>query len=256
MISAVVLTKNEEKNIERCLKSLQWCDEIVIVDDNSTDSTVSYALKYTTKIFPHPLNSDYAQQRNFALMKTNGDWIFFADADEVISKELAKEIIQAIDQDKAGYSLRRLDYFLGKPLRHGETANVRLLRLAREGSGEWRREVHEYWAVKDLTGELSNPIFHYSHDSISSLITKLNYYTTLDAKHMIEYDKIKFRLIRVLLNPIGKFLQNYFLRLGFLDGYPGFVMALMMSWNSLVVRVKQYEYEVLNLSKYDLPATS
>lgn len=114
-----------------------------------------------------------------------------------------------------------------------ETANVRLLRLGKKDAGQWRRPVHEVWEISGPVGVLKNPLRHYPHPAIHEFIQTINRYTDLETG--------KFSYFRLFANPIGKFIQNYFFRLGFLDGFPGFVMAYMMSFYSLVVRVKQAE---------------
>ena len=147
-ISAVVLTKNEEENIEKCIKSLSFCDEIIIIDDNSTDETISKIRMLNAKcqIYSRDLGGDFASQRNFGLQKANGDWVLFIDADETVSKKLADEIIKQIKVGKAGVNgnyFKREDIFLGKKLKHGETGSVKLLRLAKKDKGTWKRKVHE-----------------------------------------------------------------------------------------------------------------
>ncbi len=125
MISAVVLTKNEANNIERCLRSLLWCDEIVIVDDYSTDSTLLKAKKFKN-IFIHELSGDFAQQRNFGLKKAKNDWIFFVDADEEVSLSLQYEITNIVGNqfnDTIGFYIKRVDELWNKKILHGESGN-------------------------------------------------------------------------------------------------------------------------------------
>jgi len=241
MLSAIVLTKNEEANIEKCLNSLYFCDELIVIDDFSSDKTLEVCQKHKAIIFQRHLNNDFAAQRNFGLRKPNENWVLFVDADEAVSKQLAQEIETAIKSDKNGFYLKRQDFFLGRYLKFGETGQLKLLRLGRKTSGEWHREVHEYWKISGEKGQLVNPLYHCSHLNIFEFIKTINFYTDIDAKHMHHNDKIEFNLARVFLNPIGKFFQNYFFRLGFLDGFPGFVMAFMMSFYSLTVRVKLYD---------------
>jgi Glycosyltransferases involved in cell wall biogenesis len=119
MLSAVVLTKNEEKNIERCLESLDFVDEIVIIDDYSTDKTLNKVKSQKLKVFQRKLNGDFAEQRNFGLEKTRGEWVLFLDADEEITDELKKEIKEMIRyatlerDDLIGFYIKRRDFFLG-----------------------------------------------------------------------------------------------------------------------------------------------
>lgn len=237
MITVVILTKNEEKNIEECLKTLKWCDEIIVIDDYSEDKTAEIAEKLGAELFKHHLNNNFAQQRNFGLEKAKGEWVLFVDADEQISPELAKEIKQEVKKgERYAFVFKRQDFFMGKPLKHGETANVRLLRMAKK-DGQWERLVHEVWKTKWRTKTLINPILHYPHPSISQFLSQINFHSTLHAE-ALRKEGIEFSLFRLIFNPLGKFLQNYFWRLGFLDGTAGFVMAIIMSLHSFLARAK------------------
>ncbi|MEK7502101.1 MAG: glycosyltransferase family 2 protein, partial [Patescibacteria group bacterium] len=189
MISAVVLTKNEEKNIVDCLESLSWCDEIIVVDDNSEDRTAEISKKFSAKVFIRNLNSDFSKQRNFGLEKASGDWILFVDADERVTPLLRKEIIQSTNNpinQYDGFYIKRKDFMWEKELKYGETGNVVLLRLARENKGEWEGKVHEEWKVKGSVGEFKNSILHYPHPTISEFLKEINYYTDIRAKELFE----------------------------------------------------------------------
>jgi glycosyltransferase involved in cell wall biosynthesis len=240
MISVIVLTKNEEKNIETCLKTLKWADEVIIIDDHSTDKTRELAKKQGAKIFERDLNNDFAGQRNFALRQVQGEWVLFVDADERVPPQLRAEIKSVTNRWTAmdGYYLRREDKLFGKTLKHGETAKIKLLRLGRKGAGQWQRRVDETWEISGKVGELKNPLIHYSHPSMTQFLKSVNFKSTLNARVFYEEGK-RTRLVD-WLKPPGKFIQNYFLRLGFLDGMEGLIMALMMSFHSFLVRSKLY----------------
>jgi len=243
MVSAVILSKNEQKNIIRCLESLSWCNEIIIIDDFSTDETLEIAKKLGAKVYQRHLDDNFATQRNFGLEKVKGDWVFFVDADEKISAELAAEIKFQISNSKHqkvnGFYFKRRDKFLGKWLNHGETASIRLLRLARKNSGQWQGVIHEAWQVKGRTKILKNPILHERQITISDFLNRINQYSTIRAKELFEQGK-KTDFFLIITFPLGKFIQNFFLRLGFLDGFPGFAMAFLMTLHSLLVRCKLY----------------
>ncbi len=250
MISAVILTKNAQKNLDRCLNSLRWCDEILIIDDSSTDATVEIAKKLGAKVFKHDLKGNFAAQHNFGLSQAKGDWVLFIDADEVISEKLASEIIGRIANtisELNGFYLKRLDYFWGRPLYHGETGQIRLLRLAKKNAGQWLRKVHETWDIEGPLGSLGEPLLHYPHPTINDFLSRINHWTDIDAQELPKEGK-KFSWLRAIINPGGKFLQNYFLRFGFLDGWPGLISAFMMSLYSLTVRVKMFEHDLSQTS--------
>lgn len=240
-ISAVILTKNEEKNVAECLQTLVWCDEILIIDDNSTDKTVEIAKKQKAIVFTHSLDSDFAQSRNFGLEKAKGDWIFFVDADEHVSEKLKAEIVKRIQNNTVdGFFLKREDVMWGKVLKHGEQGNGKFLRLARKKKGEWSGKVHEVWNIAGTTSLLRNPLLHYPHPTLAEFLTEINFYSTLRAKELFEH-KEKATWLSILIYPKAKFFQNYFLKRGFLDGTPGFIVAVLMSLHSFLVRGKLWQ---------------
>lgn len=237
-ISAIVLTKNEEKNIKKCLMSLEWCSEIIVVDDYSSDATLGIIKSFKSKkvrVLTRKLNNNFALQRNFGLSKAKNDWVLFLDADETVSAELEEEIANLKLQTTgiSGYYIKRRDFFMGKELKHGETANVKLLRLGRKGTGKWVRSIHEDWRVKGKTDELGTPILHYPHETIGEFLTDLNNYSTQHAKEN-KRERKNFNFLFVIFHPLGKFFVNYILKLGFLDGTHGFVSALFMSFHSFL----------------------
>jgi len=236
----VVLAKDEEKNLPDCLESIKWCDEMILIDDDSTDKTVEIAKKFNAKVFTHALDNNFAQERNFGSQKTQGEWILFLDADERISPELKKEILEAIKKPNVnGFFLKRQDFFGGRALKYGETANVRLLRLGRKGKGEWQREVHETWEIRGEIGELKSPLLHHSHPTVSEFLEHINFHSTLHAQALKKED-VKPSLLRIIFYPKAKFIQNYLFKLGFLDGTPGVIVALMMSFHSFLAQAKLY----------------
>jgi len=168
-ISAVVLTKNEEKNIGRCLKSLDFCDEMIIVDDYSTDNTKNQISKIkdqndklNIKIFEKHLNNDFAEQRNFGMKKTNNDWVLFIDADEEVTKELTGEIVKLLNSyivKENAFYLRRRDYFWNQELKFGEVRQIRqmgLIRLIKKNSGIWMGTVHEVFHTAKNVSRLNS----------------------------------------------------------------------------------------------------
>ncbi len=234
MISAVVLTKDEEKNIKDCLESLKFCDQILVVDDNSSDNTQKVAKRLGAKVFIRLLNDDYAPQRNFGLKKASYDWVLFVDADERISNSLKKEIIQAVKSSEYnGYLLKRRDMMWGKWLKSGETGTIELLRLGKKDAGKWRRRVHEYWDIRGNIGRLNNSIIHFPHPTIREFILSINRRSTIHAQENKKEGK-RSNLFKIIIWPIGHFIKNYFLKKGYQDGLYGFVFALIMSFHSFL----------------------
>lgn len=234
MISAVVLTKDEKNNILPCLKTLEWCDEIIIVDDYSTDKTTELAEKFGAKVYRRRLDGDFSAQRNFGLKKANNEWIFFVDADERVPPRLAQEIKKMLENSRFdAYTLTRQDIFMGRVMRGGEWGSIRLLRLGRRGVCKWVRKVHEQWITKAPPGHLSSPLLHSPALSLGAFLTKLNSYAILHAdSNRSEGKEANFG--KVLCWPGLKFFFNFVLKRGYRDGVHGFVFAVLMSFHSFL----------------------
>ncbi len=241
-ISAVILAKNEEKNIIEAIKSVGFCDEILVIDDQSTDKTTSLATQLGATVISHPLNNDFSQQRNFALTKATCEWVLYLDADERVSKELQEEIVKTVQNatNVSGYYLRRIDFMWGKFLKHGETGNVYLLRLAKKDAGTWVGKVHETWISTEPTQELSHPLYHYPHVNVTEFLQEINFYSDIRAKELFG-QKVQANVFTILAYPTGKFIQNYLAKRGFQDGTAGLVLALLMSFHSFLVRGKLWQ---------------
>lgn len=240
MISVIILCHNEERNLKDCISSVLWADELIVIDDHSDDASVQTAKSLGATVYFHDLQKDFAQQRNFGLEKARGDWILFLDADERVSESLKQEIQTTISQRRnryVGYRLKRDDVVFGKVLKHGETANSSFIRLGKKGSGTWVGAVHETWRLHGHVGKLQTPLIHYPHSTVSDFLASVNLYTDIRARELYK-KKVQSTWYLILLYPKAKFLKNYFLNLGILDGMPGLVSALMMSFHSFLVRSK------------------
>ena len=240
MVSAIILSHNDEDSIGKTIRSLSWCDEILVVDDYSVDRTVTLAKEEGALVFTRHLSGDFAAQRNFALEKAKREWVLFVDSDEIVSDELQNEIRSAVkNNDVVGYYVKRQDFLFGRPLTHGETANVMLLRLAKKNAGVWRRPVHEVWVVHGTVGYLSRPLMHYPHPNVAQFLDEINRYSSLNAEYLYS-SGVKPSLWQIIAYLKAKFLVNYIWRMGFLDGTPGVLVALMMSFHSFLTRAKLY----------------
>ena len=183
--------------------------------------------------------TDFSKARNQAMAKVATDWVLFIDSDETVSPQLEAEIAIAVKNKRFNYQLKRRDIFLGRELKHGETAAVRLIRLIQPGSGKWQGQVHEVFVSKLPVKTLNQPLLHERRITFGQLFDRLNYYSDLKAKELFDQG-VKFSLWELLFLPWLKLLHNYILRLGVLDGVPGLMLATLMSWHSLMVRVKLY----------------
>lgn len=240
MISAIILTKNEENNIGACLESISWCDEKIVIDDKSEDKTAEIAKAKGAKVYVHSMHKNFSEQRNFGLDKAKGDWILFIDADERVSSALWYEIMQHTSEsieNYDGFYLKRQDIMWGKVLKYGETGNVQLLRLSKKDAGRWEGLVHERWNIKGKTLLLNNPLDHFPHSTVSEFLREINFYTDLRAEELYRI-KTKSNWLSIIAYPKAKFILNYFFKGGFLDGLPGLVFAIVMSFHSFLVRSK------------------
>lgn len=243
MISVIILTKNEEQNIEKCIQYVKWCDEIIVVDDNSEDATIEIAKKYKTTIYERSLDNDFSSQRNFGISKAKNEWILFVDADELVSDALAYEISSVIElkdqtlKNFKGFYINRSDFIWGKQLKYGEAGNIKLLKLGRKGFGAWKGMAHEKWEIEGNIGKLINPLLHFPHTTVSDFLKEVNFYTDIRSQEL-KNKNTKVFFWSILLYPLGKFILNYIIKRGFLDGMQGLVFATIMSFHSFLVRSK------------------
>ena len=245
MISTVVLTHNSEKTLGNTLGSLGFSDEIIVVDDESTDKTRQIARMYKATVFERSLNDDFSAQRNYGLEKAKGDWVLFIDADEIVPSSLVREIetvTSASNKNISGYFISRQDYFGGRGLKYGETSRVMLLRLAKKHAGVWIEPVHEIWQVRGETAKLTHPIHHLPHNDVAQFLAKINRYSSIRARFLYAQGK-RSSLWQIIMYPSAKFFVNYIVKLGFLDGMQGLIMAIMMSFHSFLVRTKLWTLE-------------
>lgn len=247
-MTAVVLARNEEANIERCLESLRWCNEIIVIDDYSTDKTVKIAESRGAKVFKRKLNNNFAAQRNYGLDKAKGNWVLFIDADELVPDPLSQEIVRRVKENQYdGYLISRREFFLNKMLSCADKPSfnwsfgpIKLLRLARKDVGRWQEKVHERWKVEGRIGVLRNPIYHYSFPDITTALKKINYYSSIEAQKIVEREG-EGTFLAVVLYPLGKFLKDFFWQGGWKDGTRGMAYCLLMSLQSFLTKGKAFK---------------
>ena len=226
-ISVVMITLNEEVNIEACLDRVTWADEIVIMDGGSRDRTISKARKYTDKVYQQPFR-DFASQKNAVIAQASRDWIFLLDADEHVIPELQQEIQQIAKgiRTDAVYSVGRETYFFGKRLRFSGTREDYPIRLFPRGRAYLEQPVHEKIVTDLPVRRLKNRLIHWSTRDFSHYRQKLNCYVPLEIDAMRERGKQPTAL-DILVRPIGRFASLYFWKLGILDGWPGLQFAFL-----------------------------
>lgn len=243
MISTVIIAKNEEVNIQKCIKSVSFSDEIIVVDNGSSDKTKNLARKHKTRIISAKGISDFSTLRNIGLKEAKFEWILFIDSDEIVTEELEFEIQQATQKSKyCAYYLKRRDFWHGKLLKYGDLKSAYtkgIIRLVKKDSGIWNGRVHETFHAKCKIGYLQGFIDHYSHKNICEFISKINLYSNLRAKELFE-NRVNINLVSIITIPIIKFIYSYIILFGFLDGTGGFVYSFTMSLHSFLVRSKLY----------------
>ena len=231
-LSVVLITLNEAANLPRTLQSVQWAQEIIVVDSGSTDATLSIAETFGARVFSEPWKG-FAAQKNFAISKANCDWVLSLDGDEELSPELIREIqtLLAHDPTCTAYRIPRLNEFLGRPLRYGGYWPDPKLRLFRHGSAWFGdRPVHETMETTGSVGTLRNPLLHHCYPTLEDYIGHMNHYSTVAAQMLVDEGHAPRRftamLWNALLNPLATFFYNYIFRLGFLDGREGLMQHL------------------------------
>ena len=233
-LSAIVLSFNEESNIPACLALLSWADEILVIDSGSTDQTVELSKKHGARVVQHPL-VDFATQRNFALQQAHGDWVFFVDADERVTQELADEIRGLFNQNPspAVYRVPRYTFFFGRRLRFGDSLHDAPVRLFPRERVNWTQPVHEQ-IVTDLSNRmLKHPLLHYSTRNWEHYQSKLRSYIPLELITM-QKNGSSPGWRSILLRPPAKFLYLYFWKLGVLDGIAGLSYAILSAYYTLL----------------------
>jgi glycosyltransferase involved in cell wall biosynthesis len=241
-LSAVVITLNEEAHIRRCLESVAWADEIVVVDACSHDKTVQIAREFTDRVIVRPW-AGFTAQKNFAAEQSTGEWILSLDADEEAAPELRPEIMAVVAGSGAchGYAVRRQNMFLGRFIRHGGLYPDWQMRLFRRGQGHFaERAVHESVTVTGPVGRLHGHLVHRSYEGVSDFIGRANRYSSLAAEQMVREGR-RVRMGELVLKPLGRFLSMYVMKRGFLDGRRGLLLATLYAYYVFMRSAKVWE---------------
>ena len=244
-ISACIITFNEENNIGRCLESIKWVDEIIVVDSYSTDSTVQICKSYTDRVIQRKWPG-HVKQKQFALEQASGEWILCLDADEWLSDELSMEIQEKVLKGSGsadGFIFPRQSYYLGRWIRHGGWYPDYKLRLVRNGKAEWTgTDPHDKLVVKGKTEKLEGKILHNVYEDISHQLKTVDSFSTISARQWRKEGRV-FSLFLLLFRPPVRFLEMYLWKLGFLDGMPGFIIAVISSYYVFLKYAKLWELE-------------
>ena len=239
-ITALVLTYNEEENIDDCLNSINWLDKVIVIDSYSDDKTQEISNSFANVDFYQREFDDFASQRNFGLEKVSTDWVFVIDADERVTNDLKAEIETLADNPKVnGYEIARKNYFLGKWIKYCGWYPDYTLRLFR---AKFRYEglVHESPNINNNIKSLENDFIHYTYKDLESYVAKMNHYTTLDAEKKYNKGK-KISLSYLLFRPFLEFVKKYIFKKGFLLGSQGLILSILSSYYQFLKSIKLWE---------------
>ncbi len=244
-LSVVIITYNEEDRLEDALKSCrEVADEIVVVDSFSTDNTVGVAEEYNAAVYKNKFQ-DYGTQKNFALDKASFPWVLNLDADERLSDPLREEILKLKSMEESqigadGFLIKRKTAYMGRWIIHSGWYPDRKLRLFKKEKSRWHGRIHEGLRLDGTTTKLEGDILHFTYRDITDHISRLNRYSRMQAEDMVKKGKGLLYLRALLLPPIT-FIRFYIWKMGILDGFPGFVIALVSSWSTAMKYLKAIE---------------
>ena len=247
-ISVIVNTWNEEENIKRCLGSVKWADEVIVVDMSSEDKSKEVARKMGAKVFNRKRELVVEPARNFAINKATGDWILVLDPDEEISPFLAKTLQELAEnpQDFTYFRLPRKNIIFGKWLKYSRWWPDYNIRFFKKGCVQWSEKIHSVPLTrgegKDLEAKEINAIIHHHYQSISQYLERLNRYTKIQAEDLIE-NNYKFTWQDMLKKPMGEFLSRFFVGEGYKDGLHGLALSLLQAFSEFVKYLKVWEKE-------------
>lgn len=232
MISALAITYNEEIHIESYIKSLSFADEIIIIDSFSTDNTIALAKKFEVTIIQREFKN-FSDQKNFAISQAKNDWVTFFDLDEKISQDLATEIFDTIKSKKPlkAYHVKRSFNFMGKQIKYSGFQTDIAVRLFNKNYCKYNdKKVHETIETEEKIGQLKHAVDHQTYKSFDNYNNKLNKYSKLQAEELYKKN-VRPNMYHFIFRPWYRFMHQYFLRLGFLDGKEGFIISYVHAFS-------------------------
>jgi glycosyltransferase involved in cell wall biosynthesis len=241
-ITATIITKNNEEIIERCLKSVTWTDEIVVVDSGSTDNTLEICEKYNCKVIRTPWLG-FGKTKQLAEDNASNDWILSIDSDEICTPELKSRLLSILsDPDSmGGYRIKRRTFYLGKPIKYCGWQKDFPLRMYKKSVGGFNdREIHEFVELRGQAGKIKEQILHYSYPSISDHLQKIDRYTSLGAVEAISKGKTSSPLLAIMKGHL-KFFKMFVMQRGFLDGPTGYILAKNSAFGVYLKYLKIFE---------------
>lgn len=238
-VSVVVIAQDEERDIERALRSAAWADEVVVLDGGSRDKTREIAERHARRVESRAF-TNFAEQKNHAISLSTCPWVFSLDADEEISSELAREILTAVRGPHAAYRVRRVSEIFGRRMKGCGTQSDRPVRLFRRDRARFVQPVHEYLQVDGSVGSLAGELRHVPYQSISDHVTKMNRYTSMEAGRFAAL-RLRSGSWRRSVEPAAMWLRRYIVQAGFWDGTAGFVYSGLSAYYSFLKHAKRWE---------------
>jgi len=245
-ISAIILTLNEEKHIQKCINTLKWVDEIIVVDNGSTDKTIELVEKAGARHFSSTSKS-FSVRRWLGAQKAKGDWLLYVDADERVTPELRQEIQSLIKKQKlpdAAYAIPRKNTLLGKEMKHGGWWPDKVLRLIQKKALKgYKGKLHEQPIIKGEIGNLTNHLKHYTHESLTEMVDKTNNWSEIEANLLFKAKHPPVRWFHFMSAGFREFWFRFIRHAAFLDGVEGVIEASFQVFNKLVIYAKLWEIQ-------------
>jgi len=244
-VTAVILTKNEEARIARCLESVRWADEIVVVDGLSTDRTVEICQAYGAKVIAHPFSGDFGAERNLGAEAASGEWILQLDGDDVVSEELQTAITHVLTEGTthAAFQLRRKNNFLGHWMMRGGWYHYYQM-FYRKDACRFEGRVHHVLKIRGTIGTLDAPVLHFPFTSLEQFVSRQNRYTSLEAREILDTQGVldqRFVRYQVRWRPVKLFWKSFVKKQGFREGWYGLVFATLYAWVHFLKWAKYWE---------------
>lgn len=244
MLSVVVLTHNDQDLIKTCLESVKWADELVVIDNNSTDSTREIVKTYTDKVFIDRGN-DFAIRRNLGMEKARGDWVLYLDSDERVSEPLKKEILSIIEStEQSAFALSRKNIIFGKLVSYGPYKKDWMIRLFKKSDFEgWQGRIHEYGKFKGKLGYAKNSLLHLTHRDIDHIVLKSLDWSNIDAKLRLEAHHPPMTSLRFLRILMTETFNQGIKRGGFFAGTVGVMDSMLQVFSLFITYVRLWQLQ-------------
>lgn len=249
-ISGIIITKNEEEMIEDCVKSLSFCDEVIVVDSYSTDNTVSITERLGAKVVQTKF-TDFSAVRDFALSLSLGDWILYLDADERATDEFKQELVETIKNYRegsgiGGYFIRRKNFYYGRDWNYIDRVQRLFYRKFFIG---WEGKVHETPRIKGKFGKIKSPVLHYTHRDLTKMVEKTNEWSEFEAELRFKAHHPKMNLFRFVRVMLTSFVKSFFFEKGYKNGTAGLVEGIYQAFSMFITYAKLWEKQISNQSK-------